>query len=83
MLTQRQKVSPPVQVDKASLQDFASVTQQAFDDIFQIAHAHDVRTEIPLNSEGQPGDIIPIVSSGSTYLYVKFKILGWKRVLLT
>lgn len=83
MLTQRQKVSPPVSVDKASLQDFASVTQQAFDDVFQAGHTHDVRIEVPSSTEGNPGDIVPVTLSGIPYLYVKFKLLGWKRVLLT
>lgn len=83
MLTQRQKISPPIEVDKQSLQDFASVTQQAFDDVFQSAHIHPVKTSAPAENEGQAGDIFPVALDGVAYLYIKFPSLGWKRILLT
>ena len=82
-LDQRQKVSPPTANDIRSLQDFSSVIQQAFDEVFQEAHIHSVRTTAPSMAEGVVGDIMLVELSGIGYIYAKLPTLGWKRVALS
>ena len=75
---QRVEVAPPLSTDK-DLLDFASVLQSNFSDLFQIAHEHQPRTTVPSESEGNPGDIVPVYQSPSWYLYVKVDNSTWKR----
>jgi len=82
-LDQRQKVSPPTGVDIKSLKDFASIIQYAFDDLFQDAHIHSLRTTAPSASDGEVGDIFLVELSGVGYIYAKLPTLGWKRVALS
>lgn len=82
-IDQRQKVSPPQNNDLNSLKDFASIIQQAFDDIFELAHSHPVRTTAPTANEGSVGDIQLAEIGGIGYIYVKLPTLGWKRVALS
>lgn len=82
-IDQRQKVSPPQANDLNSLKDFASIVQQAFDDIFEVAHAHEARTAAPSATDGNVGDIWLVELSGVGYIYAKLPTLGWKRVALS
>lgn len=79
---QRRSVSPPNPADKEKLQDFSSVVQDNFKDLYEDAHRHDVRTAAPLTTEGQVGDIVPVSLSGVFYLYTKVASDTWKRVEL-
>lgn len=83
MLSQRSKIVPPQSVDIGNLQDFASVIQQAFDEVFEDAHIHTVRTSAPSETEGSVGDVMIVVLSSVGYLYVKCPTIGWKRVALS
>jgi hypothetical protein len=80
---QRQKISPPTNNDLKSLNDFASVVQYAFEDLFETAHIHSVRTTAPTDNDGSVGDIMLVELSGVGYIYAKLPTLGWKRVALS
>jgi hypothetical protein len=56
--------------------------QRNLEDLFYYSHTHDVKTSIPVNSEGNIGDLVPVVIGTDYYLYVKFPSVGWKRVTL-
>lgn len=61
----------------------AEVVQRNLEDLFQFAHEHIVRTTAPASSEGAVGDVVPVLLSGTGYLYVKFPSIGWKRIALS
>jgi len=56
------------------------VIQRNLEDLFHCAHTHDLRTTAPSSNEGSVGDIIPVLLSGTGYLYIKFPNIGWKRI---
>lgn len=76
---QKRYVAPPLDTDKESLNDFASVVQDNLLDIYSIAHVHDVKDVVPTESEGNVGDIILVNLSGIHYLYCKVDATTWKR----
>jgi hypothetical protein len=76
-------VSAPLAEDKASLNDFAATVQRNFEDLFTAAHTHDVKTAAPATNDGAVGDMVPVVISGVGYIYIKFPVLGWKRIALS
>lgn len=59
----------------------ASVVQQNFEQLFEVAHSHQVRTSAPASNEGAINDIVPVILDSIPYLYIKFPTVGWKRVL--
>lgn len=61
----------------------AEVVQRNFEDLFQFAHEHVLRTTAPSSSEGAVGDVVPVLLNGIGYLYVKFPSIGWKRIALS
>ena len=79
---QRIEVAPPLAEDK-EFQDFASVVQNNFVDLFQVAHDHPLHTSAPTTSEGNIGDIQLVNLSGTYYIYAKVAIATWKRVVLS
>ena len=79
---QRVEVAPPLVEDK-EFQDFASVVQNNFVDLFQVAHDHPLHTAAPTASEGTIGDIQLVDLSGTYYIYAKVATAIWKRVLLS
>jgi hypothetical protein len=52
--------------------------RRSFEDLDVIAHSHNPRTSIPKSTDGQVGDIIPVIDGTDFYLYVKFPN-GWKK----
>ncbi len=81
--SQEFSVSAPLQDDRQTLADFASTIQRNFEDVFAVAHDHAVKTAAPSSQDGVVGDVVPVVISGSYYLYIKFPTVGWKRVSLS
>ena len=77
-IRQQQPVSPPRPEDRESLDDYASITQDNFRQLFQIAHRHGVRTTAPSSNEGNVEDIILVETSTEKYIAVKFSS-GWFR----
>lgn len=57
------------------------VVQLNFEELFEDAHTHPIRTTIPTAAEGNVGDIILYETSTVTKIYVKFRG-GWKSVSL-
>jgi hypothetical protein len=81
-IRQAQPVSPPLETDKETLDDYSSVLQDNFKQLFQIAHRHTLRTTVPAANEGNVTDVF-LVESGSTFsIYVKFPS-GWKSVVVS
>jgi len=78
---QKRPIVPPLPADKG-LGDFSQVVQENAEELFELAHLHDVKTAVPSDTEGEVGDIRPVVVEGVFYLYVKFSA-GWKKVTLT
>lgn len=79
MEQQKRTVAPPIDTDRESLADFASVIQSNLEDIFVLAHAHAVRTTAPEANEGNVGDIVLVNLAGLDYLYCKVSADTWKR----
>lgn len=81
-IKQQHPVAPPRPEDKEVLNDFASILQDNFIQLFEIAHRHHVRTTAPSSNEGNVGDIYLVESSSTFSIYVKFSS-GWKSVVVT
>jgi hypothetical protein len=79
---QEQPISPPRLEDRDTLNDYSAVLQDNYQQLFQVAHRHSIRTTAPASNEGNITDII-LVEDGSTFkIYVKFPS-GWKSVTVT
>lgn len=59
------------------------VVQRNLNELFEYSHTHEIRETAPDINEGSVNDVIPVKISGSYYLYIKFPVVGWKRVLLS
>jgi hypothetical protein len=75
---QRRPLAPPLETDKL-FRDYTSVIQSNFDDIFNDAHTHPLRTSIPLATEGIIGDIVLVNLLGTYYIYAKVDNAVWKK----
>lgn len=78
---QRLTVSPPSTKDEG-LQDYSSVIQQNFEDIFEVGHSHDLLGQLPNETDGVIGDIQLVNDGTNYYLCAKFSD-GWKKVILS
>ena len=81
-IRQQQPISPPRPEDSELLNDFASILQDNFMQLFEIAHRHTIRTTAPAINEGNVGDIVLTEISGTFSIYAKFSS-GWKSVVVT
>lgn len=76
-------LSAPLQTDKDTLSDFSATIQRNLEDLFRDAHSHEVKTAAPSTNDGAVGDVVPVVTNSTYYLYIKFPTVGWKRVSLS
>lgn len=74
-------VVPPVDSDK-NLANFTSVLRYNLDELYDVAHNHEIRSAAPTADEGSIGDICPVEAGGVYKLYIKFRG-GWKSVTLS
>lgn len=76
-------VVPPSDQDK-SLTDYSAIIRRNFDTLFQAAHVHvgknGILTSHPTPTQGQVGDILIGVVSGSAYIYFKTGDTTWFRL---
>lgn len=56
----------------------ANVLQINYDQLFEVAHDHLVKSAVPTNKEGSPGDIIAVDDGTNVYAYFKTS-RGWFR----
>ena len=83
-LDQRMPVPPLRGTDPQSIKDTFAAFQQNFNDLFENAHEHSVRTTAPTVDEGEVGIPIFVNLDGTPYMYVKFPSpINWTRVQLT
>lgn len=71
----------PPQEDDEELNDYTSVIQTVFDEIYQDLHSHTIRTSAPKVTDGEVGDIQLVEIESSRFLYTKFSA-GWFKVAL-
>lgn len=76
-LLQNDPVAPPTENDRG-LQDFSEVIQRNFDDLYQLAHSHPVRTTLPGATDGAVGDI-QLYDDGTTVYLLAKTSRGWFR----
>lgn len=80
MLSQQKPVSPPIDSD-GRLVDYSSILQDNLRTLFQSAHVHiglnGVLTAAPVATDGQPGDILLGVVSGTAYIFIKTDRRTW------
>lgn len=76
-LLQNDPIAPPTLTDEG-LRDFAEIIQRNFDDLFQLAHQHPVRTTFPGATDGAIGDIVGYDDGTTVYLLYK-TTRGWFR----
>ena len=81
-IRQQQPISPPRPEDREALDDYSSIIQDNYSQLFQAAHTHNVRTTAPAANEGNVGDIYLVADGSSFRIYAKFST-GWKSVVLT
>ena len=80
---QKRPIAPPLTSDQQTLNDFTSVVQDNFKDLFSAAHSHGLRTTIPAFNEGQIGDISLVFIDPSYYIYAKVTSTAWMRIILS
>lgn len=78
-LLQNDPVAPPTAGD-TNLQDFSEIVQRNFEELFQLAHQHPVRTTLPEPTEGAIGDINLYDDGIDVYVLVKTS-RGWFRTV--
>lgn len=81
-IRQSKPISPPRPEDVDILDDYSSILQDNFVQLFELAHRHNVRTTVPASNEGNVGDIFLVEASSTFSIYVKFPS-GWKSVVVT
>lgn len=59
------------------------VVQKNFEELYQYAHEHDLRTTLPAASEGSPRDIVLVDTGSVVYICVKTKRGWFKTAALT
>lgn len=74
---QNDLVSPPTAADE-SLQDFAAIIQRNLQDLFELAHEHNVKIAFPGATDGRASDIVSVDDGTNVYLLVKTS-RGWFR----
>lgn len=74
---QNDAVVPPTASDE-SLRDFAGIIQRNLEEIFQLAHQHNVRIDFPGTTDGTASDIVTVDDGTNVYLLVKTS-RGWFR----
>lgn len=79
---QRILLAPPSVLDTNSLRDYTSVIQQVFEELFEEAHDHQVRTTAPAENDGSVGDMALVDDGSTTKIYAKFPS-GWRSISLT
>lgn len=80
---QKRQVVPPIVGDQGTLNDFSSIVQDNFKQLFDLAHTHEVRSTVPAYNEGQVGDIVLVFISPTYYVYAKVTTQMWLRVALS
>lgn len=79
-LSQKNPVTPPLESDR-QLTDFASIIQDNLRQLFQNGHVHlgqnGVLTSAPTANDGQPGDVMLGVVSGTAYIFIKTDRRTW------
>lgn len=74
-------IAPPVESD-ASLKNFTAVLKYNLDELFDVAHFHEIKTSAPTDDQGSTGDICLVEASGTYKIYAKFRS-GWKSATLS
>lgn len=71
-------MAPPSDQDKETLRDYTTIIQKSFEELFESAHDHPVRTSPPDDSEGEINDIVLVIDESTRYIAVKFAD-GWYK----
>jgi len=83
MISQGLRVVPPTDGD-SKLIDFSGIIQRNLVTLFQAGHTHvgqnGVLSAFPAKTDGQVGDILIAVVSGSAYLCFKVSSSQWYRL---
>lgn len=77
------QVSPPLETDKETLQDFSEIIQRNLQKLFELAHEHRTRDSEPKAKDLDIGIPIVVNLSGTYYLYVKINDTQLARTALT
>ncbi len=73
------KLAPPSKADMDNLlQDYTSIIQRVFEQLFIKVHDIIEVATVPADTEGNVGDMYLFNDGTNQYLYVKFTT-GWKR----
>lgn len=79
MLKQQKPLAEPSTADK-ELRVYTSVLQGNFEQIFEKAHEHAIKTAAPAAEAGSVGDIALVETATEKYVAVKFAS-GWFRTV--
>lgn len=77
-------LAPPSKEDLDNLlNDYTSKIKEAFDELYQDSHVHDVRSSDPASNEGEVGDIVLVDDGTNKYLAVRYSDGWFKTANLT
>jgi len=76
--TQDKPIGPPREADRELLIEFTAILQRNLEDLFDDAHNHEVKTDLPSTTDGAVGDIQLVDDGTNKYLVARYAD-GWHK----